>query len=143
MASPRPKTLIGVVDDDPPIRAAIRRLLSSAGYAVNTFSGGQELLASLRDCLPQCLVVDVHMAEMTGLALRDRLRELGYHVPVILITANDTPQVRVAASQGGTSGLLIKPFKGSALLAAVAQAVASGSGGSPASPPSGSPRISL
>ena len=121
MATPKP--LIAVVDDDRSVVKSLARMLRSAGYEVGTFGSAQEFLGSLATSLPQCLVLDVHMPEMNGLELQSRLRELGHRLPVVFITAHDTPQTRAAASQNGTIALLFKPFGNTALLDALRKAV--------------------
>lgn len=118
-------TLIAVVDDDRSVVKSLARLLRSVGYEVGAFGSAQEFLGSLATALPQCLVLDVHMPEMSGLELQSRLQELGYRVPVIFITAHDTPQTRSAAGQSGTVALLFKPFENTALLSAIRVAVGS------------------
>jgi FixJ family two-component response regulator len=90
---------------------------------VKTFGSAREFLASLPECSPQCVVLDIHMPEMTGLELQDRLAAQGSCVPVILMTAYDTPQTRQRARQAGGFGFLLKPFDKQALLNAVAEAV--------------------
>jgi FixJ family two-component response regulator len=60
---------------------------------------------------------------MNGFELHSRLRELGYSLPIVFITAHDTPQTHAFVSQKGLAGLLLKPFSGSSLLAAVGQAM--------------------
>jgi len=116
------KPLIVVVDDDRSVVKSLARVLRSAGYEVGTFGSAQEFLGSLAISLPQCLVLDVHMPEMNGFELQSRLRELGHRVPVVFITAHDTPQTRTAASQSGNTVLLFKPFGKAALLHAIREA---------------------
>ena len=117
------RPLIAVVDDDASFLRSIGRLLCSVGYAVKTFGSAREFLASLPGSSPQCVVLDIHMPEMTGLELQDWLAERGSCVPVILMTAYDTPQTRQRARQAGGFGFLLKPFDKQALLNAVAAAV--------------------
>ena len=115
--------LIAVVDDDASFLRSIGRLLRSVGYAVKTFGSAREFLASLPGCSPRCVVLDIHMPEMTGLELQDWLAAQGSCVPVILMTGYDTPQTRERARQAGGFGFLVKPFDKQALLNAVAAAV--------------------
>ena len=117
------KPLIAVVDDDRSVVKSLARMLRSAGYAVETFGSAREFLASLPASPPQCLVLDVHMPEMSGLELQDRLAAEESCVPVILMTAHDTPQTRERAHRAGSFGLLLKPFANEALLRAIREAV--------------------
>jgi FixJ family two-component response regulator len=114
------KPLIAVVDDDASFLRSIGRLLSSVGYAVKTFGSARDFLASLSEFPPQCVVVDIHMPEMSGLELQDWLLAHGFCAPVILMTGNDTPHPRARARQAGGFGFLLKPFDKEALLNAVA-----------------------
>ncbi len=120
LALPPPR--VAVVDDDASFLRSVGRLLRLAGYSVETFGSGSELLAALDHCAPQCLVLDVHMPEMTGLELHERLLTRGAPLPVVFVTAYETPQtVRYALQAGST--LLLKPFNKQALLVAVDDAV--------------------
>ena len=104
------------MDDDPSVLKALARLLRSAGYAVETFRSPHEFLCSAATPPPRCLVVDVQMPGMSGFELQSRLKDLGRQVPVVFITAHDTPQTRASASGSGTVGLLFKPFFDTMLL---------------------------
>jgi FixJ family two-component response regulator len=113
---------VTVVDDDPSFLRSVGRLLRSAGYLVETFGSPRQFLSALPGWVPQCLVLDVHMPEMTGLELYERLSACGHCVPVIFVTAYDTPQTREQARRSGSAGLLLKPFDKEALLRRIGQA---------------------
>jgi len=117
------KPLIAVVDDDQSVVKSLARALRAAGFEVGAFGSAREFLGSLPTSLPHCLVLDVHMPEMNGLELQSRLRELGHRVPILFITAHDTPQTRAAATRNGALGLLLKPFDKAALLLAIRKAL--------------------
>ena len=118
--------LIAVVDDDASFLRSVERLLRGAGYRVASYRSGREFQAAQGGPPPDCLVLDVHLPEMTGLELRDRLAEAGNRLPVVLMTAYDTPQTRERAVRPGTFGLLLKPFDRQELLAALARALSNG-----------------
>ena len=117
------KPLIAVVDDDRSVVKSLARMLRSAGYAVETFGSAREFLVSLPAVAPQCLVLDVHMPEMSGLELQERLATQDSCVPVIFMTAHDTPQTRERAHHAGSFGLLLKPFANETLLRAIREAL--------------------
>ncbi len=119
------KPLIAVVDDDLSVRTSLARLLRSAGYAVQFFGSAPEFLESIATAIPQCLVLDVQMPGMNGFELQSRLRALGQQMPIVFMTAHDTPQTRASASQSGAVGLLFKPFNDTALLELLARAMRS------------------
>ena len=117
------KPLIAVVDDDPSVIKSLTRALRQAGYEVAPFCSAQDFLGAVSNLLPRCLVLDVHMPEMTGFELQDRLAAQGFCAPVIFVTAYDTPQTRARAHQAGGFGLFAKPFDPQALFQAIAKAV--------------------
>jgi len=65
--------LLAVVDDDADVRVALTRLVSSAGFAVETFGSGADFLRSLDEHEPDCLVLDLHMPEMSGFDVQSAL----------------------------------------------------------------------
>ena len=117
------KPFIAVVDDDRSVVKSLARLLRLAGYAVETFGSAREFLKSLPASPPQCLVLDVHMPEMSGLELQDRLAARECCVPIIFMTANDTPLTRERTHRAGSFSLLVKPFANEALLSAIREAL--------------------
>jgi FixJ family two-component response regulator len=93
-----PKTLlISVIEDDEFFRESMRRLMRSLGYAVEAFSSAADFLVSPRLSETACLIADVHMPAMTGIALYRHLVDAGYAIPTILVTAypNDADQARL------------------------------------------------
>jgi len=117
-----PAPHIAVVDDDASFLRSVGRLLRAAGYPVETFGSGRAFLASLKTHVPKCLVVDIHMPEMSGLELHDRLRARGSRFPVVFVTAYETPQTNQHVHEAGC-GLLLKPFDKEALLIAIDSAL--------------------
>lgn len=109
---------IAVVDDDPAVLKALSRLLRSRALDVRTFGSGGEFLAALPNGLPKCLIVDLQMPTMSGLALQQRLADEGFHIPMIMITA----QYDAALGENQMAALvafLRKPLQDSALFTAV------------------------
>jgi FixJ family two-component response regulator len=117
------KILTALVDDEPPVRKAVGRLLSSAGFEVRTFGSGPEFIESLIGGRPDCVILDIHMPGMTGFEVHTRLHALGFRLPVIFITAFDDPDVAQRLEQALAAGLLRKPFTEEELLHAIRLAV--------------------
>ena len=115
--------IIAIVDDDLSVRRSLHRLVRSAGYAVETFASAGEFLAWLPRGQAACLVLDVHMKEMSGFELQQRLA-----VPVIFITAHDDASTRARIEQSGAAGHLWKPFDERAVLDAIHRAVGADAG---------------
>jgi FixJ family two-component response regulator len=110
--------IIAIVDDDASVRRALHRVVESAGYAVETFGSGREFLEWLPSGQAACLVLDVHMNEMTGFDLQQRLA-----VPVIFITSYEDDSTRDRIKKSGAAGHLWKPFDEHAVLDAIRRAV--------------------
>lgn len=116
--------LVDIVDDDPSVRRALRRLLRSWGMQVRTFASGAEFLAALsRSQTVDCSVIDVRMPEMTGLEVQERMKRAGMNVPVIFITAHDDEEVEKQAMRAGAVGFLRKPFSDEKLVGMISDAM--------------------
>jgi FixJ family two-component response regulator len=102
--------LVSIVDDNPPFRESLRRLLRSLGHRVNTFSSATDFLASpdLKDTA--CLIADVHMPAMTGIELYRQLVTLGHPIPTILVTAYPSEADQASALIDGVVCYLRKPI---------------------------------
>jgi two-component system response regulator FixJ len=122
-----------VVDDDPSVRKALKRLLSSAGFKVETFGSAEELLTSGRQELPDLFVIDVRMPGLNGFELQRELLAAGSRAPVIFITAYEDAQGRAAAMAAGASAFLQKPFDDETLLGAIRAALSRKASGGPPS----------
>ena len=119
------RTLIAVVDDEPAIVRALARLLRFANFDVATFTSGATFLASLDSAKPACVVLDVHMPGMGGLDVQAQLAaDTAHHVPVVMVTAQDSPSTQQRAMEGGASAYLRKPMEATALLDAIRSAIA-------------------
>lgn len=119
----RDARLLAVVDDDDDVRVALRRLVSSAGFAVETYASGAEFLHSVDDHEPDCVVLDLHMPEMSGFQVQGALAQHHANVPVVIITGHDTPEARTRALRLGAKAYLCKPVDGEALLSAIGAAI--------------------
>lgn len=114
---------VAVVDDEAPVRTALKRLLRLADYEVAVFASGEELLASLDARRPECVVLDVHMPGLSGFDVQGLLKATHADVPVVFITAGDDPDLDRQAREAGGCRLLRKPFSNDELLAAVDAAI--------------------
>lgn len=104
------KPIVIVIDDDPSILRALRRLISGAGFEVQTFDRPSALLQSDLPTAEACLLVDINLPEMNGVELCAALASSGCRLPVILITAHTDEKTRALASSAHPIALLIKPF---------------------------------
>jgi len=111
------------VDDDADVRVALTRLVSSAGFAVETFASGAEFLHSLEDHEPDCVVLDVHMPEMSGFDIQGALARGHSALPVVVITGHHSTESHARAIQLGAKAYLRKPVNDSVLLEAIERAI--------------------
>jgi two-component system KDP operon response regulator KdpE len=107
-----------VVDDDPQIQRMLRPVLSGPGYDVEVVGSGAEALVVVAEAAPDLVLLDITMPGMDGLEVCRQLRDWS-SVPVILLTAADTPQTKIAALDLGADDYLTKPFHTGELLARV------------------------
>lgn len=110
-----------VVDDEAFNRAVAKALLGDMGVNVVQAEHGEQALAMLRGgCLPDAILMDVNMPGLDGLATTRQLRALpdaAGRVPVLAVTANDSPTQQASASDAGMQALLAKPIDPRALQA--------------------------
>jgi len=118
--------LVAVVDDDPSILRALRRVLRVAGYVVETFASGEELLAWASLPTADCLVLDVNLTGLSGFAVQERLLERRLAIPIVFIAALDDAPTRERARRGGEARYLRKPFDDQTLIAEIQLARAGG-----------------
>jgi FixJ family two-component response regulator len=125
---------IAVVDDDAPVMKALMRLLETSYCDVRGFQSARELLSGLSDGLPECMIVDLQMPNMTGLELQHHLAHIGIKIPTIVITAHDEPGDRERCIAAGAAAYLLKPVRKATLLATVSMALAAPTSSLPTSP---------
>src|SRR5262245_39309527 len=115
MASDKPIRVL-VVDDDPQILRMLSTQLSVRGYDVKVVDNGPEALIALADDPLDLIILDIMMPNMDGLEVCRQLRGWST-VPVILLTAADTPQTKIEGLDLGADDYLTKPFNMGELLA--------------------------
>ena len=115
--------LIAIVDGDSAVRKAISRLLTSAGFVARPYASGAEFLKSLLHGVPDCVLVDLHTADLNELESQCRVTTAGLSVPTILMTAYDDPCAGAGVIAAGALTCLCKPFTDDALFSAIDDAV--------------------
>jgi RNA polymerase sigma factor (sigma-70 family) len=111
--------IVYVVDDDPSVGRAIKRLVESVGLQVAHFGSAQEFLRSTRPDAPSCLVLDVRLPGISGLDFQRQLAESNINIPIIFISAHGDIPMTVRAMKAGAIEFLPKPFRDQDLLDAV------------------------
>ncbi|GAA4230299.1 two-component system response regulator MprA [Streptosporangium album] len=108
-----------VVDDEPALREALQSSLEFEGYRVGLAADGQAALEVLEREPYELVLLDVMMPRLDGLTACRRLRAVGNHVPVLMLTARDAVGDRVSGLDAGADDYLVKPFELDELLARV------------------------
>jgi FixJ family two-component response regulator len=121
--------MIAIVDDDAAVREALFDLLHVEGLAARTFASAAAFLADDGAGGFDCLITDVRMPEIDGLALQRRLRARGSGMPVIFITSSSDEATRAQALRDGAAAWFAKPVADAPLLRALQAALARGVGG--------------
>jgi FixJ family two-component response regulator len=114
---------ISIVDDDAPIRQALKSLMRSVHFQVEAFSSAEEFLASGRAEDTQCLILDVYLPGMSGFELQERLNQQNSRIPIVFITAHADETSRRRALKAGAVDLLAKPVRRDALFHAIQSAI--------------------
>ena len=115
--------VVFVIDDDPSMRGAIKRLLDAVGFKVETFGSGQDFLKNELPDAPACVVLDVRLPGSSGLDLQREMTERGINIPIIFITGHGDIPMSVQAMKAGAVEFLTKPFRDQDLLDAISQAI--------------------
>jgi FixJ family two-component response regulator len=117
------KTIVAVVDDDPRVRESLESLIASAGLTVRVFSHAEDFLGGGHLAAAGCLITDVRMPGMDGVALQRHVRNIRPELPVIFITAHHDDEVERRALAEGAACFLRKPFDAGELLRATRKAL--------------------
>lgn len=117
-----PSPLIAVIDDDAAVRVSLEGLVRSLGYRAAVFGSAEAYLDS--GVRPDCIISDVQMPGLSGIALKERLVAEGLEVPVILLTAFADEAARARAERAGATCFLAKPFKAQTLIDCLGRALA-------------------
>ena len=118
------KQTVFVVDDDAAVRDSIKELVESVGLQAEGYDSALAFLDAFEPQRPGCLVLDVRMAEMSGLVLQERLHELEASIPVILLTGHGDVPMAVQAMRSGAVDFIQKPYREQALLDSINAALA-------------------
>ena len=116
--------MVFVVDDDEAVRDSIQELVESVGLEAEGYASALAFLDAFRPQRPGCLVLDVRMAEMSGLVLQARLNELEARIPVIVLTGHGDVPMAVQALRNGAVDFIQKPYREQALLDSINAALA-------------------
>ena len=125
MAASDQDRLVCVVDDDEAVRDSTQLLLGIYGFQVRAYAGARDFLAEFDPTLTGCLILDIHMPEMTGVELLSLLRGRGFTVPTIVVSGQTDPVVAETLTRSGALVILSKPVNEDELMGFVKKALAS------------------
>jgi len=111
--------LIAIVDDDSSVRKALARVLSTRSFETEMFGSAREFVTSSRLSSFDCLMLDQHMPDTTGLDLHIHLRRIGVVIPTIVISAHNEAEVRQKCIAAGANSYLVKPIDSNDLVNAI------------------------
>ena len=117
--------LVAVIDDDEATCLAVARLLAATGHRVRTFTTARDYLEDLDAAAPSCVLVDIRMPDVDGLALIRAMRDNGIEAPTVFMTGSGHVPTAVEAMKEGAIDLLAKPFSAEELAAVMARAAVS------------------
>ena len=120
-------SIVAIVDDDDSMRRSLKNLFDSVGLRAEAFASASAFLQSIHQEHIGCLVLDLRMPGMDGIALLEHLSDTGSRViPAVILTAHGDDEARERSVQAGARAFLSKPVNSHALLAAVKAALNQG-----------------
>ena len=119
--------VVFVVDDDISVRESLELMIRYAGWSCETFASAAQFLAHPRVAAPSCLVLDVHLPDLSGLDLQQRVAADRLDMPIIFITGFGDVPMTVKAMKAGAVEFLTKPFNDDVLLNAIRNCLESSS----------------
>lgn len=114
---------IGLVDDEPDVREALRLMLEAEGYRVAAYPSGEALLADPARKKLRCLIVDILLPQMQGVELQEQLKGESSQVPIVFMSGKGEVPLAVQAMRAGAADFLQKPVRSSEVLESVSRAI--------------------
>ena len=121
--SPKPTGRILVVEDDPAVQKALRRLFETEGYSVETQSDGKSALDSFHSCAPAAIVLDLRLPKVSGGDVCKEIKGIAPTVPIVVLSAASDVSDKVFLLELGADDYVTKPFSPRELLARVRAAL--------------------
>lgn len=101
---------IYIADDEKSIRDLVKAFLTREGYEVSTYSDGETLLEECNKCMPDLVILDIIMPGIDGFSVCSALRKINTNLPIIIVSAKDSPYDRVTGITLGSDDYMVKPF---------------------------------
>src|SRR5271155_4302860 len=123
LAMPQTTPTVVVVDDDISVRESLELLIQNEGWQPVLFESAQEFLARLPSVVPNCLILDVNLPDLSGLDIQQRISDEKPTVPIIFITGYGDVPTSVRAMKAGAAEFLTKPLDDQIMIQAIREAV--------------------
>jgi CheY-like chemotaxis protein len=120
------KLNLAVIDDEPEVLRGLRRLLMGRGYCVEVYERGGDFLGALPSQRFDCLLLDLHMPDVDGFEILRILASRSNQVPIVVVSALDSPGIGERVRALGAFTYLRKPVDSEPLLSAIRSAIAAG-----------------
>lgn len=120
---PEIEPIVYIIDDDESVLESLRQLVEAAGRNVETFVCGQDFLDTCVPIRAGCILLDVRMPRMSGLALQGKVAECGCNLPIIFITGHGDVRTTTEAFKNGAVDFIEKPFNDQKLLDSIDKAI--------------------
>jgi FixJ family two-component response regulator len=123
LSSAQPTPVVFVVDDDVSVRESLEAMIRFAGLRAETYACAQDFLKRPRAMVPNCLVLDVSLPDLSGLDLQNLIASERTDMPIIFITGYGDVPMTVRAMKAGAAEFLTKPFDDQVILDAIRHAI--------------------
>jgi FixJ family two-component response regulator len=119
----RSTPVVFVVDPDNAVRESLEQIIRCEGWRPETFASAEDFLCYPLEVAPGCLILDISLPGMSGLALQKRVAAERPHIPTIFISAKEDIPATVEAMKAGAVEFLTKPLQDNELLSAIGEAL--------------------
>ena len=116
MAKDQAVVTVFIIDDDESVRSAMVRLIHSANTHAISFASVDDFLKATPFVDNACVIADIQMPGTNAIELPHLLKDQGYNMPVVFLSAQDTDEFRTAAKRAGAAGFFHKPVDAQALI---------------------------
>jgi FixJ family two-component response regulator len=110
---------VAIIDNDPAILRALGNLLNAHDISTETYASAEAYIEGIAASRATCLVIDIHLGDISGIELRRRLAAAGSRLPIIFMTADDSEPTKKRALDAGCVAYLRKPFPSHHLIGAI------------------------
>ena len=115
--------VVAIIDDEPAVRDSLATLIKSLGYRAEVYGSGEEFIKAALSSEAGCLLVDIHLGDITGFELIRHILSMGLLLPVVFMTGSQEAGLRKEAGDFGCVAFLLKPFPASDLAEVIEEAI--------------------